>query len=206
MPRKGRQLYYAARICYTDRSDACRANGLTFFGLRSVTLVIPGTCFKPSFAIDFRAFFSLRECTWTDEPAPGPASPVSTSESELLDASSTSAPFFAGGSSGSSSILGLDMLKDYCVRESQPRTDELCLGFVLMQASFAIGLGLKPVERFFEKDLACRHRRRMSRAHLYVWSCCCMETSGKTSWCFLPKIASAILGIFLKSRQIGYGH
>ena len=38
---------------------------LTFFGLLRVTLVIPGTCFKPSLAIDFLAFFSLRECTVT---------------------------------------------------------------------------------------------------------------------------------------------
>lgn len=87
---------------------------LTFFGLLSVTRVMPGTCFNPSLAIDFRAFFSLREWTWIDDPAgiPASASPVTascSSESELLEASSTSAPFFAGGSSGSSSIRGFDI-------------------------------------------------------------------------------------------------
>ena len=86
---------------------------LTFLGLLKVTLVIPGTCFKPNFAIDFLAFFSLRECTWTEDPAgmPDSASPVaSTSESELLSASPTSAPFLAGGSSGSSSMRGFDIV------------------------------------------------------------------------------------------------
>ena len=75
-----------------------------------MTLLIPGTCFNPSLAIALRAFFSLRECTVTLDPGMTPASPVSTSESELLDASSTSAPFLAGGSSGSSSIRGFDIL------------------------------------------------------------------------------------------------
>lgn len=88
----------------------------TFFGLLKVTLVMPGTCFNPSFAIDFRAFFSLREWTWIEDPAGIPVSPSApaasgSSESELLDASSTSAPFFAGGSSGSSSIRGFDMVR-----------------------------------------------------------------------------------------------
>lgn len=88
---------------------------LTFFGLLKVTLVIPGTCFRPSLAIDFRAFFSLRECTCTEDPAgipdsPSPPATSGSSESELLEASSTSAPFFVGGSSGSSSIRGLDIV------------------------------------------------------------------------------------------------
>ena len=92
----------------------------TFFGLLSVTLVMPGTCFKPSFAIDFLAFFSFRECTVTDDPAGMPDSPPSpvaaspSSESELLEASSTSAPFLFGGSSGSSSIRGFDILGWIC--------------------------------------------------------------------------------------------
>ena len=92
---------------------------LTFFGLRSVTLVIPGTCFNPNFAILFLAFFSLRECTVTAEPAGMPDSspsalPVSSpsSESELLSASSTSA-FLLGGSSGNSSMRGFDMMASY---------------------------------------------------------------------------------------------
>ena len=40
----------------------------TFFGLRMVTLVIPGTGFKPNLAIAFLAFFSLR--LWVFIPAP----------------------------------------------------------------------------------------------------------------------------------------
>ena len=96
---------------------------LTFFGLLNVTLVIPETCFSPSLAMDFRAFFSLRECTVTDEPAgtpdsPSPPAPSSASESELLEASSTSAPFLAGGSSGSSSMRGFDIVEQICSRES----------------------------------------------------------------------------------------
>ena len=79
---------------------------LTFLGLRSVTLLMPGTCFRPSLAIDFRAFFSFLECTVTVEPAGIPPSPASTSESELLEASLTSAPLPMGSSSGSSSIRG----------------------------------------------------------------------------------------------------
>ena len=82
--------------------------GLTFFGRRRVTRVIPVTCFKPSLAMALRAFFSFLEWIWTVEP-PGPAASTSGSESELLDASSTSA-FFVGSSSGSSSILGLAMV------------------------------------------------------------------------------------------------
>jgi hypothetical protein len=74
-----------------------------------VTLVIPGTLVRPSLAIDLRAFFSLRE--WTIVPPAGrPLSPVSTSESELSDPSSSAVTFFVGSSSGSSSIRGFDML------------------------------------------------------------------------------------------------
>lgn len=97
-----------------------RDTQLTFLGLLNVTLVIPGTCFKPSLAIAFLAFFSLRECTATDEPAEIPASPsppaASTSESELSEASSTSAPFLAGGSSGNSSMRGFDILASWSCR------------------------------------------------------------------------------------------
>lgn len=39
-----------------------KGHGLhTFLGLRRVTRVIPGTCFRPSFPMAFLAFFSLRE-------------------------------------------------------------------------------------------------------------------------------------------------
>ena len=87
---------------------------LTFLGLLRVTLVMPGTCLSPSFPMDFLAFFSLREWTVTEDPAgmlesPSPPAASASSESELLDASSTSAPFLAGGSSGSSSMRGFDM-------------------------------------------------------------------------------------------------
>ncbi len=59
--------------------------------------------------MDFRAFFSLRE--WTTAPPAGiPLSPVSTSESELSDPSSSAVTFLVGSSSGSSSIRGFDML------------------------------------------------------------------------------------------------
>ena len=93
----------------------------TFFGLLNVTLVMPGTCFNPNFAIDFLAFFSFRECTVTLDPAgmpesPSPPATSASSESELLEASSISAPFLAGGSSGSSSIRGFDIV-------DQKRTD-----------------------------------------------------------------------------------
>ena len=90
---------------------------LTFFGLLRVTLVIPGTCFRPNLAMDFLAFFSLRECTVTLDPAgtpDSPSPPASASESELLEASSTSAPFLVGGSSGSSSMRGFDILEQIC--------------------------------------------------------------------------------------------
>jgi hypothetical protein len=70
---------------------------LTPFGRLSVTLVMPSTCFKPSFAIAFLAFFSFLEWIATELPAgmvASPPSPASTSESELASlASSTSAPF-----------------------------------------------------------------------------------------------------------------
>src|SRR5204863_744782 len=82
----------------------------TFLGRLSVTRVIPGMCFSPNFAIALRAFFSLRECTVTVEPAGMAVSPAaSASDSELSDASSTSAPSL-GGSSGSSSMRGLDIM------------------------------------------------------------------------------------------------
>lgn len=98
-----------------ERGDLSVAPKLTFFGRLKVTRVIPGTCFKPSFAIDLRAFFSLREWTWIPEPdgssvsPASPASPASTSETELLEASSTSVALLAGVSSGSSSIRGFDI-------------------------------------------------------------------------------------------------
>jgi len=88
----------------------------TPFGLLNVTLVMPGTCFKPSLPIAFRAFFSLRLWTATLEPAgivASPSFPASTSESEELEASSSAvAPFLAvdGISSSSSSILGFAIL------------------------------------------------------------------------------------------------
>lgn len=75
--------------------------------------MIPGTLTRPSFAIDLRAFFSLRECTIAP-PAGIPPSPVSTSESELSDPSSSAVTFLEmGSSSGSSSIRGFDMLGGY---------------------------------------------------------------------------------------------
>lgn len=87
---------------------------LTFFGLLKVTLVMPGTLVRPSFAIDFRAFFSLRECTIA--PPAGSPSPVSTSESELSEPSSSAVTVLVGSSSGSSSIRGFDMLSDMAGR------------------------------------------------------------------------------------------
>ena len=88
----------------------------TPLGLRNVTLVMPGTCFKPSLPMAFRAFFSLRLWTATLEPAgmvASPSLPASTSESEELDASSSAvAPFLvvSGASSSISSILGFAIL------------------------------------------------------------------------------------------------
>ena len=105
----------------TPRSSEMIIPALTFFGLLNVTLVMPGTCFSPSFAIDFLAFFSFRECTVTLDPAgmpdsPSPPAASASSESELLEASSTSAPFLAGGSSGSSSMRGFDNLEKGCTK------------------------------------------------------------------------------------------
>lgn len=81
---------------------------------------MPGTCFKPSLPIAFRAFFSLRLWTATLEPAgmlASPSFPASTSESEELEASSFSSSAVAtplavvgGASSSSSSILGFAIL------------------------------------------------------------------------------------------------
>jgi hypothetical protein len=72
--------------------------------------VMPGTLTRPSLVMALRAFFSLRE--WTIAPPAGiPVSPVSTSESELSDPSSSAVTFLeTGSSSGSSSIRGFDML------------------------------------------------------------------------------------------------
>lgn len=94
-----------------------RKCSLTPFGLRRVTLVMPGTCFKPSLPMAFRAFFSLRLWTATAEPAgivASPPSPASLSESDELSSPASSAvapPFLvSGSSSGSSSILGFDIV------------------------------------------------------------------------------------------------
>jgi hypothetical protein len=46
-----------------------------------------------------------------------PLSPVSPSESELSDPSSSAVTFFVGSSSGSSSIRGFDMLGGMSVAE-----------------------------------------------------------------------------------------
>ena len=86
---------------------------LTPFGLFKVTRVMPGTCFRPSLPIALRAFFSFRLWTATADPAGIEASPSpapSASESDELDASSAWV-FLVGSSSGSSSILGFDMME-----------------------------------------------------------------------------------------------
>lgn len=72
--------------------------------------MIPGTLVRPSFAIDLRAFFSLRECTIAPPEGMLPSSPASTSESELSDPSSSAVTFLVGSSSGSSSMRGFDIL------------------------------------------------------------------------------------------------
>ena len=112
---------FHSHVRATPRPSEMIIPSLTFFGLLNVTLVMPGTCFNPSFAIDFLAFFSLRECTVTLDPAgmpdsPSPPAASASSESELLEASSTSAPFLVGGSSGSSSMRGFDILEQECTK------------------------------------------------------------------------------------------
>jgi hypothetical protein len=114
--------------------------GLTPFGLLRVTRVMPGTCFNPNLPIAFRAFFSLRLWTATAAPAGMFASPSpvgSGSESEELDASSA-VVFLVGSSSGSSSILGFDILGP--VREGDSvRTRKLAS----LPDNFDIGLQYK---------------------------------------------------------------
>lgn len=103
--------------------------------------MIPGTLVRPSLAIDLRAFFSLRE--WTIAPPAGrPLSPVSTSESELSDPSSSAVTFFVGSSSGSSSIRGFDMLGGTSAVEKVSRLtlSDLCEDFNIL--SCAQGLTL----------------------------------------------------------------
>jgi len=92
-----------------ERTEVCR---LTPLGRRRVTRVMPSTCFRPSLAMAFLAFFSLREWIATVDPAGIEGSPLSTStsdSSEEVAASSTSTVFLTG-SSGSSSMRELDML------------------------------------------------------------------------------------------------
>ena len=86
---------------------------LTFFGRLKVTRVMPGTLVRPSFMINLRDFFSLRE--WTMAPPAGRPSPSpSTSESESSDPSSSAVTFLVGSSSSISSMRGLDMLGGFC--------------------------------------------------------------------------------------------
>lgn len=94
----------------------------TPFGLLKVTRVIPGTCFRPNLPIAFLAFFSLRLWTATAEPAgmlASPSPPASLSESDELDASSA-VVFLVGSSSGSSSILGFDMMGGLSIQGTMP--------------------------------------------------------------------------------------
>ena len=88
----------------------------TFFGRRRVTRVMPGTCFKPNFAIDFLAFFSLREWMATADPAgisPPSISPASDSSEESWFSSSTC----LACSSVISSMRELDMVAVVMVDE-----------------------------------------------------------------------------------------
>ena len=55
----------------------------------TVTRMIPGTGFMPSFCIALRDFFSLRDCL-AFEPSPSPSAPSSSSGMSSSESSSSS--------------------------------------------------------------------------------------------------------------------
>jgi hypothetical protein len=112
----------------------------TFFGRLKVTLVMPGTLIKPSLAIDFLAFFSLREWTTAVAPPGMLDSPASISESESSDASSSTLTFLTTSSSASSSMRGLDMVKFIC-------ENECLLAMLLVSGFFELDLKIRVVRR-----------------------------------------------------------
>mmetsp|Transcript_18281 Transcript_18281/g.46772 ORF Transcript_18281/g.46772 Transcript_18281/m.46772 type:complete len:203 (-) Transcript_18281:23-631(-) len=104
------------KIMYVSEAGDLKTSGFwmtkrMFFDFLTVTRMMPGTGFMPSFSMALRDFFSLRLCFPRDpSPSPSPPASPSTSSKSGTSSSSSSSSLSSSSTSSISASSFLDML------------------------------------------------------------------------------------------------